>query len=100
MPFDVAAAVIANTALSHDYNVLALAAPEIAAATAPGQFLDAAATLHDFVRNAGQRPANPIAIEHYGHADTCLSHPGIRSRRTLARVSGVERWSGRPGPGF
>jgi len=39
MPFDVAAAVIANTALSHDYNVLALAAPEIAAATAPGQFL-------------------------------------------------------------
>jgi dihydroorotate dehydrogenase electron transfer subunit len=39
MPFDVAAAVIANTALSHDYNVLALAAPEIAGTTAPGQFL-------------------------------------------------------------
>jgi dihydroorotate dehydrogenase electron transfer subunit len=39
MPFDVAARVIANTALSHDYNVLALAAPEIAGATAPGQFL-------------------------------------------------------------
>src|SRR4051812_33967544 len=39
MPFDVAATVIANTALSVDYNVLALEAPEIAAATAPGQFL-------------------------------------------------------------
>jgi len=39
MPFDVAARVIANTALSHDFNVLALAAPEIAGTTAPGQFL-------------------------------------------------------------
>src|SRR3954453_9172495 len=39
MPFDVAATVIANAALSHDYNVLALAAPAIAATTAPGQFL-------------------------------------------------------------
>ena len=39
MPFDVAATVVANTVLSHDYNVLAMAAPEIAATTAPGQFL-------------------------------------------------------------
>jgi len=39
MPFDVAATVIANTALSVDYNVLALDAPEIAEATLPGQFL-------------------------------------------------------------
>jgi dihydroorotate dehydrogenase electron transfer subunit len=39
MPFDVSAAVVANTALSHDYNVLALAAPQIAERTAPGQFL-------------------------------------------------------------
>src|SRR5437868_2356292 len=39
MPLDVAADVLSNTRLSNDYNVLALAAPEIAAAAAPGQFL-------------------------------------------------------------
>ena len=39
MPVDVSAAVIANTLLSNDYNVLALAAPSIAAASAPGQFV-------------------------------------------------------------
>jgi dihydroorotate dehydrogenase electron transfer subunit len=39
MPFDVAAEVIANTRLSSDYNVIELAAPEIAAAAAPGQFV-------------------------------------------------------------
>ena len=39
MPVDVAAEVIANHALSADYNVLALAAPAIAAAAAPGQFV-------------------------------------------------------------
>src|SRR3954469_7395998 len=39
MPLDVAARVISNRALSDDYNVLALAAPAIAAQAAPGQFL-------------------------------------------------------------
>ena len=39
MPFDVAADVTANRRLSGDYNVLALAAPAIAAAAAPGQFV-------------------------------------------------------------
>jgi dihydroorotate dehydrogenase electron transfer subunit len=39
MPIDVAARVIANQPLSSDYHVLALAAPEIAAAAAPGQFV-------------------------------------------------------------
>ena len=39
MPFDVDARVIANQRLSADYNVLSLEAPEIAAATAPGQFV-------------------------------------------------------------
>ena len=39
MPVDVDAAVIANTRLSADYSVLALAAPEIAAAARPGQFV-------------------------------------------------------------
>jgi dihydroorotate dehydrogenase electron transfer subunit len=37
MPVDVDAEVIANRALSSDYNVLALAAPQIAADAAPGQ---------------------------------------------------------------
>ena len=39
MPLDVEARVIRNTRLSSDYNVIALAAPEIAAAVAPGQFV-------------------------------------------------------------
>jgi dihydroorotate dehydrogenase electron transfer subunit len=39
MPFDVSAEVIANHPLSADYNVLALAAPAVAASASPGQFL-------------------------------------------------------------
>jgi len=39
MPVDVAAEVLSNTRLSTDYNVLRLAAPEIAAGAAPGQFV-------------------------------------------------------------
>lgn len=39
MPVDVRAEVIANTRLSESYNVIALAAPEIAAQTLPGQFV-------------------------------------------------------------
>jgi dihydroorotate dehydrogenase electron transfer subunit len=39
MPVDIEARVIRNTRLSPDYNVIALAAPEIATATAPGQFV-------------------------------------------------------------
>ena len=39
MPIDVAATVVANRSLSADYNVLGLAAPSIAVAAAPGQFV-------------------------------------------------------------
>jgi dihydroorotate dehydrogenase electron transfer subunit len=39
MPVDVDAEVIANRPLSRDYNVLALAAPAIASAALPGQFV-------------------------------------------------------------
>jgi dihydroorotate dehydrogenase electron transfer subunit len=39
MPLDVSAAVLSNTHLSSDYNVLELDAPEIASIAAPGQFL-------------------------------------------------------------
>ena len=48
MLVDVSAEVIANTPLSSDYNVLALRAPAIAAAAAPGQFVMVkAGTSHD-----------------------------------------------------
>jgi dihydroorotate dehydrogenase electron transfer subunit len=39
MPVDIDATVIANRRLSADYNVLSLAAPEIAASARPGQFV-------------------------------------------------------------
>lgn len=39
MPVDVHAEVLSNTRLSADYNVLALAAPEIASQARPGQFV-------------------------------------------------------------
>jgi dihydroorotate dehydrogenase electron transfer subunit len=39
MPVDVDAAVISNTRLSHDYSVVALAAPAVAALAQPGQFV-------------------------------------------------------------
>ena len=39
VPLDVAAEVLSNTHLSPDYNVLALAAPEIAERALPGQFV-------------------------------------------------------------
>jgi dihydroorotate dehydrogenase electron transfer subunit len=39
MPVDLEARVLTNTRLSPDYNVITLAAPDIARATAPGQFV-------------------------------------------------------------
>jgi dihydroorotate dehydrogenase electron transfer subunit len=39
MPIDVEAVVLSNTRLSDEYNVLALAAPELARAARPGQFV-------------------------------------------------------------
>ena len=39
MPVDVEARVLSNTRLSSDYNVIALGAPDIATASAPGQFV-------------------------------------------------------------
>jgi dihydroorotate dehydrogenase electron transfer subunit len=48
MPADISAEVITNTRLSGDYNVLALAAPQIAVAARPGQFVMVkAASSHD-----------------------------------------------------
>ena len=39
MPIDIDAQVIANTRLSGDYSVVALAAPEVASLAEPGQFV-------------------------------------------------------------
>jgi len=39
MPVDIPAVVLSNTRLSPDYNVIALAAPEVARLAAPGQFV-------------------------------------------------------------
>lgn len=52
MPIDLVAEVIANTPLSSDYNVIAIAAPAIAAAARPGQFvmIKAAAGLDPLLR--------------------------------------------------
>jgi dihydroorotate dehydrogenase electron transfer subunit len=52
MPIDVPARVLANRRLSEDYNVLTLAAPAIAAAAQPGQFvmLKAAAGVEPLLR--------------------------------------------------
>ena len=68
MPVDVDAEVLDNTRLSADYNVVALAAPEIASLTAPGQFVMVKpGTRHDpllrrpfsvfeILRDRGRRP--------------------------------------------
>jgi len=47
MPVDVDAVVVSNTRLSNDYNVLALAAPEIALPAQPGQFVMVKASAGD-----------------------------------------------------
>ena len=56
MPIDIDAEVIANTRLSDDYNVVALAAPEIASLARPGQFL----MVKPIVQRLGER--SPLYI--------------------------------------
>jgi dihydroorotate dehydrogenase electron transfer subunit len=93
MPCDVAAAVIANTPLSDDYNVLSLSAPAIAAAAAPGQFVMVkAAAGHDpllrrpfsvfeVLRDAGGAPSGiSLLNKRIGRSTQLLfsAHPGER----------------------
>lgn len=47
MPVDVDAVVLSNTQLSHDYNTVILAAPQLAAQARPGQFVMVKATTGD-----------------------------------------------------
>ncbi|HEV8347377.1 MAG TPA: dihydroorotate dehydrogenase electron transfer subunit [Vicinamibacterales bacterium] len=69
MPIDVAAEVIANLRLSSDYHVLALAAPAIAAASAPGQFVMLKASAgHD-----------PLLRRPFSVFEILRSHDGTRS---------------------
>jgi dihydroorotate dehydrogenase electron transfer subunit len=68
MPIDIAAEVIANHPLSSDYNVLALAAPGIASAAAPGQFvmIKAGSGLAPLLR----RPFSVFEVLHDSHGTT------------------------------
>ncbi len=93
MPVDVAAEVIASTPLSADYNVLALAAPSIAAAAQPGQFVMVkSAAAHDpllrrpfsvfeVLRDAGGAPAGITLLNKRAGVSTSLiyaAQPGQR----------------------
>ena len=80
MPIDVAARVIANRPLSSDYNVLALAAPAIAAAAAPGQFV---------MVKAGRRRRSAAAPSVFGLRDP--------ARRRAAPPTGLSILSKRIG---
>jgi dihydroorotate dehydrogenase electron transfer subunit len=91
MPLDVAAEVIANTPLSHDYNVLALAAPAIAAAAAPGQFVMVkAATGHDPLL---RRPFSVFEILRDAHGTIT----GLSLLNKRIGVSTALLYSARPG---
>jgi len=99
MPVDIDATVIANRRLSADYNVLALAAPEIAAAARPGQFvmiktssggMDNAPLLRrpfsifEILRDAAGRPAGvSIFNKRAGVGTTLLSRVEVGARLPL-----------------
>jgi dihydroorotate dehydrogenase electron transfer subunit len=87
MPIDVAATVIANHALSDDYNVLALDAAAIAAAAAPGQFVMVKAgssfdpllrrpfSVFEILRDAGGAPSGlTILSKRIGPSTSLIYH--------------------------
>jgi len=91
MPIDVAAEVIANRHLSSEYHVLALAAPAIAAASAPGQFVMLKASAgHDPLL---RRPFSVFEILH-GHDGT---RTGISILSKRIGVSTELLYRARPG---
>jgi dihydroorotate dehydrogenase electron transfer subunit len=93
MPIDVAADVIANDALSDDYNVLALAAPAIAAAAAPGQFVMVKAragldpllrrpfSIFEILRDAQGAPSGLTILSKRIGASTSLLYEARRPQR-------------------
>jgi dihydroorotate dehydrogenase electron transfer subunit len=79
MLVDVEARVIRNTRLSPDYNVLALAAPDIAAATAPGQFV--------MVKSG--RGANPLLRRPFSVFEVLRSNGRVEGLTLLSKRVGV-----------
>jgi dihydroorotate dehydrogenase electron transfer subunit len=76
---DVEARVIANTRLSSDYNVIALAAPEIAEATQPGQFV--------MVKSA--RSADPLLRRPFSVFEVLRSNNRVEGLTLLSKRIGV-----------
>jgi len=76
---DVEARVIANTRLSPDYNVIALAAPEIAEATQPGQFV--------MVKSA--RSADPLLRRPFSVFEVLRSSNRVEGLTLLSKRIGV-----------
>lgn len=79
MLVDVDARVIANTRLSPDYNVIALAAPEIAEATQPGQFV--------MVKSA--RSADPLLRRPFSVFEVLRSNGRVEGLTLLSKRIGV-----------
>ena len=76
---DVEARVISNTRLSPDYNVIALAAPEIAEATQPGQFV--------MVKSA--RSADPLLRRPFSVFEVLRSNDRVEGLTLLSKRIGV-----------
>jgi dihydroorotate dehydrogenase electron transfer subunit len=76
---DVEARVISNTRLSPDYNVIALAAPEIAEATQPGQFV--------MVKSA--RSADPLLRRPFSVFEVLRSNNRVEGLTLLSKRIGV-----------
>jgi dihydroorotate dehydrogenase electron transfer subunit len=96
MPVDIDATVIANRRLSADYNVLSLAAPEIAASARPGQFvmiktsggqdplLRRPFSIFEILRDASGRPSGvSIFNKRIGAGTTLLSRVEAGTRLPL-----------------
>jgi dihydroorotate dehydrogenase electron transfer subunit len=96
MPVDIDATVIANRRLSADYNVLSLAAPEIAASARPGQFvmiktsggqdplLRRPFSIFEILRDASDRPSGvSIFNKRIGAGTTLLSRVEAGTRLPL-----------------
>jgi len=79
MPLDVEAKVLRNTRLSPDYNVITLAAPEIAAATKPGQF----------VMVKSSRGNDPLLRRPFSVFEIIRSSAGIEGISLLSKRIGV-----------
>ena len=79
MLVDVDARVIRNTRLSSDYNVIALAAPDIAAVTAPGQFV--------MVKSG--RGGDPLLRRPFSVFEVLRSHGRVEGLTLLSKRVGI-----------